>query len=48
MLSLKEVMALITKDLIFGFQILDLKDHFSASLKHVLRIVTKGRKVWSS
>ena len=24
---------LITKDLIFGFQILDLKDHFSASLK---------------
>ena len=26
-------MALITKELIFGFQILDLKDHFSASLK---------------
>ena len=25
-------MALITKELIFGFQILDLKDHFSASL----------------
>ena len=25
---------LITKELIFGFQILDLKDHFSASLKH--------------
>ena len=24
---------LITKELIFGFQILDLKDHFSASLK---------------
>ena len=27
---------LITKELIFGFQILDLKDHFSASLKHSL------------
>ena len=26
---------LITKDLTFGFQILDLKDHFSASLKRV-------------
>ena len=26
---------LITKELIFGFQILDLKDHFSASLKKV-------------
>ena len=25
---------LITKELIFGFQILDLADHFSASLKH--------------
>ena len=25
---------LITKELIFGFQILDLKDHFSASLKN--------------
>ena len=25
---------LITKELIFGFQILDLKDHFSASLNH--------------
>ena len=25
---------LITKELIFGFQILDLKDHFSASLTH--------------
>ena len=24
---------LMTKELIFGFQILDLKDHFSASLK---------------
>ena len=34
MLSLKEVMALITKELIFGFQILDLKDHFSASLRY--------------
>ena len=28
---------LITKDLIFGFQILDLKDHFSASLKLIFR-----------
>ena len=27
---------LITKEVIFGFQILDLKDHFSASLKHFL------------
>ena len=27
---------LITKELIFGFQILDLKDHFSASLKSPL------------
>ena len=26
---------LITKKLIFGFQILDLKDHFSASLNHI-------------
>ena len=26
---------LITKELIFGFQILDLKDHFSASLREV-------------
>ena len=26
---------LITKELIFGFQILDLKDHFSASLNTV-------------
>ena len=26
---------LITKELIFGFQILDLKDHFSASLRSV-------------
>ena len=25
---------LITKELIFGFQILDLKDHFSASLRN--------------
>ena len=30
---------LITKKLIFGFQILDLKDHFSASLKNFLKIV---------
>ena len=28
---------LITKELIFGFQILDLKDHFSASLKGLFR-----------
>ena len=28
---------LITKELIFGFQILDLKDHFSASLSRLLR-----------
>ena len=27
---------LITKMLIFGFQIFDLKDHFSASLKHMM------------
>ena len=26
---------LITKELVFGFQILDLKDHFSASLKRI-------------
>ena len=32
MLSLREVTAFFTKELIFGFQILDLKDHFSASL----------------
>ena len=43
MLSLRDVF-LITKELIFGFQILDLKDHFSASLRkfsqHILtRIV---------
>ena len=29
---------LITKELIFGFQILDLKDHFSASLSPVLSL----------
>ena len=28
---------LITKELIFGFQILDLKDHFSASLNNTLQ-----------
>ena len=27
---------LITKELTFGFQILDLKDHFSASLKQII------------
>ena len=31
--SQKSYCFLITKELIFGFQILDLKDHFSASLK---------------
>ena len=30
---------LITKELIFGFQILDLKDHFSASLKTMLKLM---------
>ena len=30
---------LITKELIVGFQILDLKDHFSASLKSLFRAV---------
>ena len=29
--------SLITKELIFGFQILDVKDHFSASLKGLCR-----------
>ena len=29
---------LITKELIFGFQILDLKDHFSASLSSTLNL----------
>ena len=29
---------LITKELIFGFQILDLKDHFSASLKQSFQV----------
>ena len=32
---------LITKELIFGFQILDLKDHFSASLNSGLHIVVR-------
>ena len=32
---------LITKELIFGFQILDLKDHFSASLNSELVLVVK-------
>ena len=32
---------LITKELIFGFQILDLKDHFSTSLIEI------ERKTWS-
>ena len=33
---------LITKELIFGFQILDLKDHFSASL--TIKIVRRWKK----
>ena len=33
---------LITKELIFGFQILDLKDHFSASLKIVFAASFSG------
>ena len=41
---------LITKELIFGFQILDLKDHFSASLISMSlhlrgQAVTKGRNI---
>ena len=38
---------LITKELIFGFQILDLKDHFSASLSddNVLNKLLKPTKV---
>ena len=35
---------LITKELIFGFQILDLKDHFSGSLKNFLH--TAGGLLW--
>ena len=35
---------LITKELIFGFQILDLKDHFSASLQNFLH--TAGGLLW--
>ena len=30
---------LITKELIFGFQVLDLKDHFSASLNKVVALI---------
>ena len=33
---LEKLWILITKELIFGFQILDLKDHFSASLTDML------------
>ena len=32
---------LITKELIFGFQILDLQDHFSASLKEFHKVQLK-------
>ena len=35
---------LITKELIFGFQILDLKDHFSASLKPLVELGRLLRK----
>ena len=31
---------LITKELIFGFQVLGLKDHFSASLTAVIKVVS--------
>ena len=34
---------LITKKLIFGFQILDLKDHFSASLRNLGFIRPEGK-----
>ena len=34
---------LITKELIFGFQILDLKDHFSASLRLLTHIKVSVR-----
>ena len=34
---------LITKELIFGFHILDLKDHFSASLSHAVILISKFR-----
>ena len=37
---------LITKRLIFGFQILDLKDHFSASLNFTLQTLTIEIKLW--
>ena len=33
---------LITKELMFGFQILDLKDHFSASLKSLKSMIEEG------
>ena len=35
---------LITKELIFGFQILDLKDHFSASLKRLRWLTTEKKE----
>ena len=35
---------LITKELIFGFLILDLKDHFSASLNFILLRFSRKRK----
>ena len=39
--SLRSCGFLVTKELIFGFQILDLEDHFSASL-----ICQKGGSFW--
>ena len=41
---------LVTKELIFGFQILDLKDHFSASLKSVLLANEKAYvyEIWTA
>ena len=39
---------LITKELIFGFQILDLKDHFSASLTQVKFSCIREKKFFLS
>ena len=38
---------LVTKELIFGFQILDLKDHFSASLSCQLLLVVKVQLLYN-
>ena len=46
MLSLREVYGfLITKELIFGFKILDLKHNFSASLKYFINSLVNVTKV---